>query len=167
MVIVTTPFPAMPNLRDLMEAASLYVERSFARYGQFATGTFHAMTADELCLIVPLPDVGDTDLSLTLVRELFVAKDVVAYVFAMEGWAVQGTFKSEAEAEAVDPEDHPDGREVVLLSAESELEGMLLAHRQIIRPPRARAYLAPLEYLPGEQFQGRVFGMLARRTTLQ
>ena len=151
----------MPTLHDLIEVGSRYAEGLFAKKGALVP-TYHAITADQSCLIIPMPPI-EKDLALRIVRELFVAKDVVAYVFVDEAWTVL----SNEEHLQVRPSEHPERREVVILSAESELEGALFARREIIRPDRHKPYLGPLEILPYKESKGRLVGMLARRTTLQ
>ena len=158
--------PRMPTLHDLIKAGSRYAEYVFSCRGEF-TGTCHAVTSDQKSLIVSMPPVDDLDLALKILREFFLAKDVVAYVFVNEGFIVRGSFASVEEAMTVEPSEHLDRREVIILSAESEIEGTLMGQREIFRPRGRKPYLGPLEILPYKEFGGRALGLLARRTTLQ
>jgi hypothetical protein len=157
---MTVPPPSISNLIDL---GSTYAERIFNNIGR-VDARFIAVTADEKVMYVDFPPVG-RDQGFDLIRELFLAKDVVAYVFIDEAWIADGL--TEAEAATVNPERHPDRHEAVIISAESEHEGQRFATREIVRPKQGKPFLEALEMSDFPQAQGRLVGLLAQRTTLQ
>jgi hypothetical protein len=61
--------------------------------------------------------------------------------------------------------DHPDRQEVVILTAESERAGLVMAWRPIIRPSKGKARLGPIviEQRDSLTVEGRLSSMLPRK----
>lgn len=153
---------APPSIRNLIELGSEYAERRFAEFGEIQP-RFIAVTVNSKILYVDFPPTPSRDEGYNLVRELFLAKDVVAYVFIDEAWTA---FFEQGEP-VISAAERPDRREVVLISAESEQEGQRYATRAIVRPADSEPYLDALIMSDSSGLEGRAVGLLARRTTLQ
>ena len=159
----------MTDLRKQVERLSRAAERNFDKHGQLTPVWFAVTATGEVFTLDKM--LPDKDVQAQLVRMIFQEKDVVSYVFIDEAWVVNA---SAAEADSVTNlaatvglEFHPDRREVVVFHAEDAVNS-LSYHRDIIRPPGARAYLGPLILHDDiSQSEGRFVGLLPRRGTLQ
>jgi len=164
---------------DLIAFASEWAGKVFRRDGEIHP-IWHAITRGGEHLILPTPwgDSYDRDLQTAMVRVLFDLKDVVRYVLLHEAWMAdfRGTRLSGEQAEALREElnrdgvkNRPDRIEVVMIQAEVEGHVARSAFRRIVRPPRRRAILAPLDMfnLAGANAEGRLVGMLPVRGGMQ
>lgn len=152
----------MNTPHDMITQASPGVEAIFLKNGRMLP-MYDALTRDGDRLIFHPPH-RDKETAIAMVRALFEAKDVVAYLFVDEAWAL--TTKDLSVLKRSSISDHPDRIEIVAFTAEAENSGMLCARRRIIRPVHGRAHLGPLEI--DETFSanlhGRMTGLLPRRS---
>jgi hypothetical protein len=116
------------------------------------------------------PPHPDKDFSVAMIRAYFALRNVVRYIYICEAWTVQRPL-SDDEVTWIATHGgvaaHPDRIEVVMISGEDRDAGLLTAQRRIIRPPRGRAYLSPLEMHDQTiiQSSGRMVGLLPVRGT--
>lgn len=156
--------------REMIEFASERVTELWQLKHEI-TPMWHAITADDKYMIIP-PPCEDKDDSASLIRALFELQDVVRYVFFAEAWTLNLSKEdnSKEELDAMHKKgiaDHPDRRETVIFVAEDE-HGFVMAHRKITRPERGFAVLEPLAWDEDfTQTEGRLVGMLPRRSTMQ
>lgn len=159
----------MPDLRKQVERLSQKAEQNFAKHGQLTPVWFAVTSSGEVFTLDRM--LPNKDLQAQFVRMIFQEKDVVSYVFIDEAWVVNAS-AAQADnvtnlAATVGLEFHPDRREVVVFHAE-DATNSLSYHRDIIRPPGARAYLGPLICHDDiNRSEGRFVGLLPRRGTLQ
>lgn len=161
----------MIPLRTFVEIVIEAASRSFERNGCLRP-FWHAVTAAGEHMILPPPDGFDKDMATVLVRAVFEARDVVRYAFVDEAWIIQKTTATE-DADEVERlrrqmetiQDHPDAREILLVSAEDQQEGFVLARRHIERGADGKVKLAPLQFIDLEikSAEGRMVGMLPRK----
>jgi len=165
---------------DLIGFASLWATKAFRRDGEIHP-IWHAITRDGEHLILPTPwgAPGERDHQTTAIRVLFELKDVVRYVMLHECWmarfddvpddAAAAALREELNRDGV--QDRPDRIEIVMFQAEVAGQIARTAYRRIVRPPRGRAYLNPLEWFPdaapGAYAVGRMVGMLPVRGAMQ
>jgi hypothetical protein len=158
----------MTELRKLVEFASEQAAAAFHRSGQVLP-MWHAIKRSGDHIVFAPPPGADKATSVGMARAAFELFDVVRYVFMDEAWILNaiGREIGAAEMERINREglsQHPDRVEVIMFSAEDEAEGMLTAHRLILRPERGKPKLKPLEIfdLTGVTSEGRMVGLLPR-----
>jgi hypothetical protein len=106
---------------------------------------------------VPAPDHPKEIVTLAM-RKLLRVSHAEAYVFMDEAWTVAAK-----EVPNVPPSEHPDRREIVLITAEDAIE-QVLAERNILRPAGAKPSLAPLEFKEGfKAVKGHMTGLMPQR----
>jgi hypothetical protein len=154
------------ELREMIEIASESAEEQFARRG-CVPAVWSAVTAKGEYMIIEPPH-RDKDTSMFLLRVLFEIKDVIRCLFIDEAWTARG---GEALRQWVeqhgDIHTYPGRIEVIAFLGEDSEGGMINAHRRIIRGA-GKPKLGPLEYLEDfTQSEGRLVGMLPRRSTVQ
>jgi hypothetical protein len=161
-----------PDLKALLDHASMFVEQAFRHQG-----VIHPMwiafdqSGKELVVPTPVPfvDQAAKDHATMVVRAMFAFTGVTRYVFVCESWLLTKSDGIDMNAVQRDGiSDHSDRQEVVVLTAESETAGLIMAWRPIIRPPKGKARLGPLvvEHRAGLTVEGRMSSMLPRRGRL-
>lgn len=160
----------MTTLREFIETASNAIDRIF-RKSHVIRPMWHAVTRDGQELVFPTT-MPDKDMEIAMARAIFELRDVVRYAFINEAWMVDAfgqnrtPEKLEAVRQAIETgaSKSPVREEIVMISAEDEREGSLLARRKIIRPSHGHAKLGPLLLdMPGGEFAGRFVGLLPRK----
>lgn len=153
-------------LRRMIERASDFVDKRFRQTGQIAR-TYHAITADGDQLVTPALD-DDKDADAILIRALFAMRKVVRYIVIDEAWILDrkhGPIPPPAEMEWIARHglrNHPDRREVVMISGEDIHGARLIGERFILRPEHGRATLSPLRIIDMTEgrSEGRMVGLL-------
>lgn len=152
-----------PDLRTLIEHASRWAEQAFARDGVIKP-MWHAVKANGDHMALEAPDTNK-DMAAALVRAAFELNQVVRCLFIDEAWTAVGQDELRAWInEHGNIHDYPGRVEVVAFMGEDAEQGMLAAHRRIIRG-KGKPTLGPLTF---EDFShgtssGRLIGMLPRR----
>jgi hypothetical protein len=159
-----------PDLTALIEHASMLVERAFKHQG-----VVHPMwiaddqNGDRVVMPTPVPFVNHTakDYAVMVVKAMFALTGVTRYVFVSESWILLSE-DGPVDVEAIQQHgisQHPARREVVNLMAESEVGGLVMAWRPIIRPAKGKARLGPMvvEERDGLTVEGRFVSMLPRK----
>jgi hypothetical protein len=160
----------MSKLREMIEHASAWAEKRFAKTGEIAP-IWHAIKADGQDLVLPAPPGLSKDLATVLARAVFEVENVERCVLINEAWTARGigeeaTQRVQAWLDTHNGSihDYPDRVEVVMFVGEDASEGMITAHREIKRPKNGKPRLGPLQFLEGfSSVQGRIVGMLPRR----
>lgn len=150
-------------LRQMIEFASAEAEIIFKRKGELAP-LWHAVRANGSDLILS-DHLRDKDRTVAMLRAIFQIESVVRYVFFDECWIVD--YKGKAvtpellrDYHKIPPSKHPDRKEIVQFCAEDKTRA-IVAYRNIIRPDRGKAKLAPLEFWPDAMdVEGRMVGLL-------
>jgi hypothetical protein len=147
------------QLLDLVEMISNAADSEFAARGA-VPATWVAVTAAGEKM-VQRPPTDDKDFNAALMRALFEAADVVRYVYVDEAWTLTSTSKEAiARASREGLADHPDRREVLMITGEDRDAGQVMTHRDILRPKRGKAHLGPLVRDDFPQSEGRMVGLL-------
>ena len=152
------------QLRMLIENASDWAEKIFARKGQILP-MWHAVTSNGEHVVMDAPS-SDKDTSAVIVRAFFELNDVVRCLFIDEAWTAQGgeELRKWVEEHNQQIATYPNRVEVVAFMGEDDADGMITAHRRIIRG-QGKPKLGSLEYIDwaGGESSGRLVGMLPRR----
>lgn len=165
------------ELRRMLDHASAFCDRHFAKKGEIAP-MWHAVTADGQTIIEPHPMYLGKDMAAAMIRTFFDLRDVIRYVYVGEAWTLNRMIRREEEEEIFRKglSEHPDRVEVVQIQGEDRDYGQIIAARNIIRPPKGKPYLGPLQtvndlpHVPqGASItsEGRMVGMLPVRGTVQ
>lgn len=165
------------ELRAMIDRASGFCEQQFAKKGEIAP-MWHAVTSAGETIIEPHPDYLGKDMAAAMIRAFFDFKDVVRYVYVGEAWTLCRMIKPEEQEEISRKglSEHPERVEVVQLMGEDRDCGQIFVTRDIIRPPKGKPYLGPLQtiselpHIPSGahvQSEGRMVGMLPVRGTVQ
>lgn len=153
------------SMNEFIAFVSTQTEKIFRQTGRVLP-MYHAIKRDGHHIVGPMPD-ANKDTAVAIVRALFELQDVVRYVFIDEAWTVCA--KSE-EADALRNmtenqglASHPDRIEILMFHAEDENEGVTMGMRDIIRG-KGKTKLGPLKLERPNNMEGRMAGMLPRRT---
>lgn len=157
------------QLRELIEVGSKVAEQTFRARGVLQA-LYRCIDAQGRDHFVPAPDQCSKDDAVAIMRAFMKLKQIARYCFFDEAWTLSYSENDPALANYMDrggmPRDHPQRREIVMLVAEDDI-GMLFAHRDIVRPQKGRPYLGPLSFPDYGKTEGRMVGLLPRRSTLQ
>jgi hypothetical protein len=158
------------ELNKLITDASLFVEQAFKHQG-----VIHPMwiavdrSGNQVVVPSPVPFISNAakDYATLVVRAMFEFTGVTRYVFVCESWILLAD-DAPIDVEAVQRDgiaNHPGRREVINMTAESEVGGLVVAWRPIIRLTKGKARLGPLvvEQRSGLTVEGRMSSMLPRR----
>lgn len=158
------------KLRQFLDERAEVVARMFHDIGRI-NRMYHVVDGEGRQVIMPAPP-GDKDTSVAMTRVMFEVFRVRRYVMFDEGWTVMSENPGEADlavehARTRSLETFPGRKEVLLIVAEDEDEGQIMASREIIRPARGKARLGPLEVWDTGVSEGRMVGLLPSRGTRQ
>jgi hypothetical protein len=155
------------TLREFIELASTMAEKLFRKYGCLAP-IWHYIDRNGEHHVMPAPDY-DKNMSAAIMRALFELHGATRCVFIDEAWILDHKGEPDLDkllriAGAQEVKDHPARQEVIMLSAEDQIEGQLMARRVIERPPDSKPRLGPLIIdSPEGRMEGRFIGMLPRQ----
>ena len=160
----------MSTLRQFVERTSDTIEKVFRRIGMIRP-MFHVVQRDGNEFVIPGDLSDNKDLTVAMARAAFKMCDAVRYLFVDEAWTVMVTGPDAdrllEEVVRSGASNHPQRQEIIMISAEDEAEGQLLARRTIIRPKGAKPYLGPLVIdTETRQSEGRFVGLLPQRATV-
>jgi hypothetical protein len=160
---MTTPENA--KLHALIEFASEQISKLFKNTGKVLP-MYHAVTADGQTLILNAPH-KDKDISVGMIKIAFAKLNVERYVFMDEAWILdtQNRVPGPDEWKRIERDglsEHPDRREILMLTAEDRHGNIITAHRYILRPEHGKAKLSPLEIrdMTEGHSVGRMVGLL-------
>jgi hypothetical protein len=162
---------AMSKVEQIISDAQAWAEKVFKDIGSIEM-MFHAVRTDGAVLVIPAPPAPNKNAGTQIMRLLFAQEDVVAYVCITESWMLESEDpKVKSEVMRLGRiRDHLLAREVVTFYGEDDT-GHYAAIRDIIRPPKGKPKLGPLQYTirPGDpgHGEGRMFGLLPRRGAMQ
>ena len=148
-------------LRKFVEHAAERASRVFNRAGEFLP-MYHYIDRDGKDFVVPAPPTQDKDAAVAIVRAVLEACGATRVAFLDEAWMLDaqrsGFDFEQANRDGISK--HPDRIEVLLISAEDQNEGLVMASREIIRHDN-RVVLGKLKFMPdGGELQGRMVGLL-------
>jgi hypothetical protein len=150
--------------REMIDRASDNASAIFMKDGELVP-LWECHTRNGDIFVVATPFFGSTskDKVSETMRKLFKDKDVVAYVYSSEAWAMQMKTTEEANA-ALDRYgsvgEHPDREEVLAFVCE-DVTGTTTAHRKITRLPDGKPQLGKLDVAEeANRMEGRFVGLL-------
>lgn len=154
-------------LRKFVEHCARRAEAIFKKQGRVLP-MYHAIDRDGQDVVFPSPPVGGKDEQVAAARLMLEACGATRVAFIDEAWALdQGISDLDMkELNRTGLRNHPNRIEVILIAAEDQNEGMIMASSEIIRHGD-RAVIAKLKYMdeqhPGAgAYEGRMIGLLPR-----
>jgi len=148
------------NLREFFARVADRAARQFSKEKSIGCTIYHAVKPGGDEVIFPQPP-GDKDRSIALAREVLKAIDAARVAIICEAWVLDARTqafdiaKINREGVARQP-----GRiEILLIAAEDQVEGSLMARREIIRHD-GRVILGKLTFIEHDGAEGRMAGML-------
>ena len=150
------------KLRELFDIAAENAARMFNDSDDHEVlPMWHAVQGDGEHVLIATPWRDDLEKRITVdqLRKLFAAKQVKRFVFIVEAWLAQVKTRREVE-EGPPPSQHPDRREVLMITAEDRDGSQIMGVYYILRPEHGPPKLSPLEVQPYDQTTGRMVGLL-------
>lgn len=153
------------TLKMFVEFAMKKASQIFKQSGRLLP-MYHAMDGEGHHLVFTPPH-PDKDVSIALVRDYLANCNAVRVAYIDEAWMMEGPSDLDLGKIGREGVEKQPGRiEVIIINAEDEHEGFLMARREIIRHGK-RAVLGKLTLLDSNELKGRMVGMLPVRGTRQ
>ena len=156
--------PKLDTAREMIEFASQMSEFVFGKEGKL-NPIWHAIQADGEQFMFPAPEGdGSRDDMFNAIAEMFRIQNVVRYYAVAEGYVIEtkADFPRDELERIKDAglENHPASMRVVIIHSEDE-NGVIVAHRRIVRSDGGQAHLGPLEYHDSySTIEGGMIGLL-------
>jgi hypothetical protein len=147
-------------LHELIETAAAVAQKQFLAQGHFSP-VWHMVTADGEHLFSG-PISHDKDTQVAMLKALMIIRKVVRYVFIDEAWILERKCVDRAEIDRAYEQgikNHPDRKEILMITGEDQTLGMLMARCDIIRE-RGKVRLGPLVIDKFDGMEGRMVGLL-------
>jgi hypothetical protein len=155
------------SLRDFVAHAAQRASAIFEERGRIRP-MYHAVAGNGADLLFTAPP-GDKNLSIMAARIVLSAMRATRVAFIDEAWMLDAPSGDIIDVDKVNREGveaQPNRIEVLVISAEDEAEGMLMATRRIDRHGD-RAVLGDLQMLAFDSVEGPMIGLLPRKGMLQ
>ena len=150
------------KLRDLFDVAAENAARMFNESDDHEVlPMWHAVFGNNEHALIATPWSNDEEKQITVngLRKMFAAKQVKRYAFIVEAWIAQVTTMREVR-DGPRPSQHPDRREVLMITAEDRDGSQIIGQYYILRPEHGPPKLSPLEVQPYDSTTGRMIGLL-------
>jgi hypothetical protein len=150
-----------PNtLQELFDLAAENVKGIFEQSGEVLP-MWHVVLGNNEHTLISTPWSNEEEKTATVfaLRRLFRQQRVRRFVLMVEAWVAE--VRTEREVyEGPRPSEHPDRREVLMISAEDRDGSHIGGVYYILRPEHGPPKLSPLEVKPYEKTTGRMVGLL-------
>jgi hypothetical protein len=150
------------KLRELFDLAATNAAKIFLESDDHEVQPmWHAVDGKNKHVLIATPWSSDDekDVVVKTLRKMFAANQVKRYAFIVEAWVARVSSEREVH-DGPRPSEHPDRREVLMISAEDRSGETIMGHYYILRPERGPPKLSPLEVMPYDQMSGRMMGLL-------
>jgi hypothetical protein len=159
------------KLRELFDIAAANAARMFLESDDYEVlPMWHAVqgNGDHVLIATPWSSEEEKLITVDMLRKVFSAKQVKRFAFIVEAWTAQITpperIKDAEEAyreyDGPRPSEHPDRREVLMITAEDRSGESIMGMYYILRPEHGPPTLSPLEVMPYDSMNGRMMGLL-------
>ena len=150
------------KLRELFDIAAENAARMFLESDDHEViPMWHAVQGNNEHALIATPWSNDMEkrIAVEMMRDYFRTFHVKRYAFIVEAWTAQVSTMREVD-EGPRPSEHPDRREVLMISAEDRSGETIMGHYYILRPEHGPPKLSPLDVMPYDQMSGRMMGLL-------
>jgi hypothetical protein len=147
------------KLQDLFDNAAANAKRMFDETGE-VLAMWHAVNGknENILIATPWGDEDEKDATVDALRHLFRAQHVKRFAFIVEAWVRQAV--SMEDINSCPPSEHPDRREILMITAEDRDGSQIMGFYYILRPEHGPAKLSPLHVQPYDATAGRMVGLL-------
>lgn len=150
------------KLQELFDIAAANAARIFnTSEDHEVLPMWHAVYGNGEHAIIATPWSSDEDkeIALDMLRMLFRVHQVKRFAFIVEAWITVVQTKHEL-YKGPPPSEHPDRREVLMVTAEDRDGSQIMGLYYILRPEHGPPTLSPLKVQPYNATAGRMVGLL-------
>lgn len=147
------------KLQELFDLASTNAARMFLGSPDHEVlPMWHAVTGknENILIATPWSSDDEKDMTVKALRLMFAEKQVKRFAFVVEAWVAS----VKTLADVTRPSEHPDRREVLMITAEDRDGSSIMGWYYILRPEIGPPKLSPLEQKPFDATTGRMMGLL-------
>jgi hypothetical protein len=159
------------KLRELFDIAAKNAAKMFLESDDHVVlPMWHAVQGNGEHILIATPWDGDDekDMTVAMLRSVFRQKHVKRFAFIVEAWTAKVTpperittaEQGYLEYDGPRPSEHPDRREVLMITAEDRSGESIMGMYYILRPEHGPPTLSPLEVMPFNSTAGRMMGLL-------
>lgn len=150
----------LTELQDFFAITAENLSRMFRESGEVVP-MWHAVDGNDEHILIATPWSSDEEKDITsrALRQMFRAKKVKRFAFMVEAWTAEVSTLAEVN-EGPRPSEHPDRREVLMITAENREGNSLSGFFYILRPEHGKATLSPLHMNDYHAVVGRFTDML-------
>jgi hypothetical protein len=150
----------LTELQDFFAIAAENAARMFRGSGEVLP-MWHAVNGKDEHILIATPWSSDEEKDITQqgLRRMFQVQCVKRFAFICEAWTAQVSTMAEVN-DGPRPSEHPDRREVLMISAEDREGNAISGFFYILRPEHGDSTLSPLHMNDFDALQGRFTGML-------
>jgi hypothetical protein len=122
---------------------------------------WHAIQGDGEHVLIATPWRDDVEKAITIdqLRKYFRERQVKRFAFIVEAWTARQVQTLREVNEGPRPSEHPDRREVLMISAEDRDGSQIMGQYYILRPEHGRPS-SPLQVNIYDKTTGRMTGLL-------
>jgi len=169
---VTKTTTKSQKLQELFDIAATNAARIFLESDDHEVlPMWHAVQGNGEHVLIATPWSSEKEKLITvdMLRKMFSVKHVKRFAFIVEAWTAQvppERIKTTSAEEAYRdycgprPSEHPDRREVLMITAEDRSGESIMGVYYILRPEHGPPTLSPLEVMPYDSMAGRMMGLL-------
>ena len=150
------------RLQALFELAAANAARIFLESDDHEVHPmWHAVmgNGEHMLIATPWQDDTEKEIALEMLRSVFRQHHVKRFAFIVEAWLAVAATKEEV-FEGPRPSEHPDRREVLMVTAEDRDGSQIMGTYYILRPEHGPPKLSPLEVNKYDHTAGRMVGLL-------
>ena len=159
------------KLQELFDIAAENAARMFNESDDHEVlPMWHAVFGNDEHVLIATPWSNDHEKDTVVkgLRKMFAAEQVKRFAFIVEAWTAQVTQpenvtkaqKAYLEYDGPRPSEHPDRREVLMITAEDRSGESIMGWYYILRPEHGPPKLSPLEVMSTDNMAGRMMGLL-------
>ena len=150
------------KLQELFDIAAANAARMFNEDPDHEVlPMWHAVQGNGEHMLIATPWKDDTEKMITvdMLRRVFREHHVKRFAFIVEAWLATLKTKREVD-EGPRPSEHPDRREVLMVTAEDRDGSQIMGVYYILRPEHGPPKLSPLDVQTYDKTAGRMVGLL-------
>lgn len=159
-----------PKLQKLFDVAALNAAKLFLEGDDHEVlPMWHAVqgNGEHTLIVTPWNNDKEKEIAVAGLRQLFRERQVKRFVFIVEAWTAEvkpseivDVDKAYREYSGPRASEHPDRREILMVSAEDRDGSQIMGFYYILRPEHGPPTLSPLKVQPYDATAGRMVGLL-------
>jgi hypothetical protein len=148
----------LTELQDFFAIAAENAARIFRESGEILP-MWHAVAGNDEHILIATPWSSDEEKTLAsrALRRMFKVSQVKRFAFISEAWVRKAASKQDISGNVGE---HPDRREILMITAENREGNALSGFFYILRPEHGDSTLSPLHMNDYDSMEGRFTGLL-------